>query len=133
MLPASLIASRKGDNGIVLVVGGSGIYHGAPLLSTLSALRSEVDLVYTAIPKSNVAALRSFSPNIIALPFPNDEFTIGSAKHLLKILPQKARCCRYRNGHEHNKASLSDIPHKRIEKNWIKVNFRCFCSYTRNS
>jgi ADP-dependent NAD(P)H-hydrate dehydratase len=89
MLPARLVASRKGDNGIVLVVGGSGIYHGAPLLSTLSALRSGVDLVYTAIPKSNVAALRSFSPNIIALPFPNDEFTIGSAKHLLKILPKK--------------------------------------------
>jgi NAD(P)H-hydrate epimerase len=89
ILPARLVSSRKGDNGIVLILGGSGIYHGAPLLSTLSALRSGVDLVYTAIPKSNVAALRSFSPNIIALPFPNDEFTIGSAKYLLNILPKK--------------------------------------------
>jgi ADP-dependent NAD(P)H-hydrate dehydratase len=89
ILPARLASSRKGDNGIVLVVGGSGIYHGAPLLSTLSALRSGVDLVYTAVPKSNVATIRSFSPNIIALPFANDEFTIGSAKQLLKILPKK--------------------------------------------
>jgi ADP-dependent NAD(P)H-hydrate dehydratase len=89
ILPARFAFTRKGDNGIVLVIGGSGIYHGAPLLSSLSALRSGVDLVYTAIPKSNVAALRSFSPNIIALPFPNDEFTMGSAKHILKILPKK--------------------------------------------
>jgi ADP-dependent NAD(P)H-hydrate dehydratase len=89
ILPARLASSRKGDNGIVLVVGGSGIYHGAPLLSTLSALRSGVDLVYTAVPESNIATIRSFSPNIIALPFANDEFTIGSAKQLLKMLPKK--------------------------------------------
>ena len=89
IMPPRLVSSRKGDNGIVLVVGGSGIYHGAPLLSTLSALRSGVDLVYTAIPKSIVAALRSFSPNIIALPFFNDEFTMGSARSVLKILPKK--------------------------------------------
>jgi NAD(P)H-hydrate epimerase len=34
LLPTRLVSSKKGDNGIVLVVGGSGIYHGAPLLST---------------------------------------------------------------------------------------------------
>jgi NAD(P)H-hydrate repair Nnr-like enzyme with NAD(P)H-hydrate dehydratase domain len=56
LLPTRLVSSKKGDNGIVLVVGGSGIYHGAPLLSTLAALRSGVDLVYTAVPKSNVSA-----------------------------------------------------------------------------
>jgi ADP-dependent NAD(P)H-hydrate dehydratase len=50
---------------------------------------SGVDLVYTAVPKSNIAPLRSFSPNIIALPFPDDRFSIGSAKQLLKILPKK--------------------------------------------
>jgi ADP-dependent NAD(P)H-hydrate dehydratase len=89
ILPPRLVYSKKGDNGIVLVIGGSGIYHGAPLLSTLAALRSGVDLVYTAVPKSNVVPLRSFSPNVIALPFPNDRFSIVSAKQLLKILPKK--------------------------------------------
>jgi ADP-dependent NAD(P)H-hydrate dehydratase len=89
ILPPRLVYSKKGDNVIVLVIGGSGIYHGAPLLSTLAALRSGVDLVYTAVPKSNVAPLRSFSPNVIALPFPNDRFTRGSAKQLLKMLPKK--------------------------------------------
>ncbi len=89
ILPPRLSSSRKGDNGIILVIGGSGTYHGAPLLSSLSALRSGVDLVYTAIPKSNVAAIRSFSPNIIVLPFPHDELTLRSAKSVLKILPKK--------------------------------------------
>jgi ADP-dependent NAD(P)H-hydrate dehydratase len=44
LLPPRLVSSKKGDNSIVLVVSGSGIYHGAPLLSTLAALRSGVDL-----------------------------------------------------------------------------------------
>lgn len=89
LLPPRLISSKKGDNGIVLVIGGSGIYHGAPLLSTLAALRSGVDLVYTAVPRSNIISVRSSSPNVIALPIANDRFTIGSAKKLLKILPKK--------------------------------------------
>jgi ADP-dependent NAD(P)H-hydrate dehydratase len=88
LIPPRNILSRKGDNGIVLVVGGSGLYHGAPILSSLAALRSGVDLVYTAIPKSNVFAARSYSPDIIALPLPRDNLTIGSARRLLKILPK---------------------------------------------
>ena len=47
------IYSRKGENGIALIVGGSRIYHAVPLLSSLAALRSGTDLVYTAIPKIN--------------------------------------------------------------------------------
>ena len=88
LMPPRNILSRKGDNGIVLVVGGSGLYHGAPILSSLSALRSGVDLVYTAIPRSNVFAARSYSPDIIVLPLPRDNLTIGSARRLLKILPK---------------------------------------------
>lgn len=89
IVPPRLVSSKKGDNGTVLVIGGSGIYHGAPLLSTLAALRSGVDLVYTAVPKSNIVPTRSFSPNIIVLPLPTDRFTVGSAKQLIKILPKK--------------------------------------------
>ena len=88
-IPPRLSSSRKGDNGIILIIGGSGTYHGAPLLSSLSALRSGVDLVYTAIPKSNILAIRSFSPNIIVLPLPHDDLTLRSAKSVLKMLPKK--------------------------------------------
>jgi ADP-dependent NAD(P)H-hydrate dehydratase len=36
LVPPRNTLSRKGDNGIVLVVGGSGLYHGAPILSSLA-------------------------------------------------------------------------------------------------
>ena len=89
-MPPRIESSRKGDNGIVLVIGVSKIYHGAPLLSSLAALRAGADLVYTAVPESNALAIRSFSPNLIVLPLPDDDiFTLDSAKTLLNILPKK--------------------------------------------
>src|SRR6478735_414590 len=83
------IRSRKGDNGIVLIIGGSRIYHGAPLLTSLAALRSGTDLVYTAIPKINLISSRIFSPDLIILPFPDDKLTTGSVRRLLNTLPKK--------------------------------------------
>ena len=84
-----IATSKKGDNGIVLVVGGNRIYHGAPLLASLAALRSGTDLVYTAVPRSNIVAIRSFSPNIIALPLPDDKLTVGSSNRLLAVIPKR--------------------------------------------
>jgi ADP-dependent NAD(P)H-hydrate dehydratase len=83
------IQSRKGDNGIVLIVGGSRIYHGAPLLSSLAALISGTDLVYTAIPKINLVSSRMFSPNLIFLPLPDDKLTMGASRKLLSLMPKK--------------------------------------------
>ena len=83
------ILSRKGENGISLVVGGSRIYHGAPLLSSLAALRSGTDLVYTAIPKINLISSRIFSPDLIILPFPDDKLTTGSVRRLLNTIPKR--------------------------------------------
>lgn len=84
-----IATSKKGDNGIVLVVGGNRIYHGAPLLASLAALRSGTDLVYTAVPRSNIVVTRSFSPNIIALPLPDDKLTVGSSNRLLAVIPKR--------------------------------------------
>ena len=83
------IWSRKGENGISLVIGGSRIYHGAPLLSSLAALRSGTDLVYTAIPKINLISSRIFSPDLIILPFPDDKLTTGSVRRLLNTIPKR--------------------------------------------
>ncbi len=83
------IQSRKGDNGIVLIVGGSRLYHGAPLLSSIAALISGTDLVYTAIPKINLISSRMFSPNLIFLPLPDDKLTMGSSRKLLSLMPKK--------------------------------------------
>jgi NAD(P)H-hydrate epimerase len=67
------LSSKKGDNGTVLVIGGSRIYHGALLLASMTALRAGTDLVYTAVPRSSIVRVRAFSPNIIALPLPDDK------------------------------------------------------------
>ena len=80
--------SRKGENGIVLVFGGSYIYHGAPILSSLAALRSGTDLVYTSVPKINVASTRSISPNLIVIPLVDQKLTLGAVKKLVGALPR---------------------------------------------
>ncbi len=89
LIPARSSHSKKGDNGIVLVVGGSRIYHGAPLLASLAAMRSGADLVYVAVPRSISVAIRSYSPSIIVLPLPDDRLTVGSVNKLKAMLPKK--------------------------------------------
>ena len=88
LMPPRSYSSRKGENGTVLIVGGSRFYHGAPVLATMAALRSGADLVYTAVPRSIITAVRSFSPTIIALPLPDDKLTKGSANRLIAMLPK---------------------------------------------
>jgi ADP-dependent NAD(P)H-hydrate dehydratase len=85
-----LYSSKKGDNGIVLVTGGSRNYHGAPILASMAALRCGTDLVYTTVPRSNILVTRSASPNIIALPLPDDKLTVGSANRLVAMIPKRA-------------------------------------------
>ena len=87
-IPARKSSSRKGDNGTVLVVGGSYIYHGAPILSSIAALRCGTDLVYTSVPKINVAATRSISPNLIVLPLVDQKLTKGAVRKLLGVIPR---------------------------------------------
>ena len=81
-------ASRKGNNGIVLVIGGSYIYHGAPILSSLAALRCGTDLVYTSVPKINVTPTRAISPNLIVIPLVDQKLTLGAVKKLVGALPR---------------------------------------------
>ena len=87
-MPTRNKSSRKGDNGKVLVVGGSYVYHGAPVLSSLAALRTGTDLVYTAVPKNNVQATRSISPDLIVIPLADSKLTRGSVNKLLGQIPK---------------------------------------------
>jgi NAD(P)H-hydrate epimerase len=81
-IPARNSRSRKGDNGIVLVVGGSYIYHGAPILSSIAALKCGTDLVYTSVPKVNVTPTRAISPNTIYI-LPRLEWDLQFRKETL--------------------------------------------------
>ena len=87
-IPARKSKSRKGENGIVLVVGGSYIYHGAPILSSLAALKCGTDLVYTSVPKVNVTPTRAVSPNLIVIPLVDQKLTLGAVKKLIGALPR---------------------------------------------
>ena len=87
-MPTRNKSSRKGDNGKVLVVGGSYVYHGAPVLSSLAALRTGTDLVYTAVPKNNVQATRAISPDLIVIPLADAKLTRGSVNKLLGQIPK---------------------------------------------
>lgn len=87
-IPARKSKSRKGDNGIVLVVGGSYIYHGAPILASLAALKCGTDLVYTSVPKVNVTPTRAVSPNLIVIPLVDQKLTLGAVKKLIGALPR---------------------------------------------
>ena len=86
-IPERKASSRKGENGVVLIVGGSYIYHGAPILSSLAALRAGSDLVYTSVPKINAQSTRSISPNLIVLPLVDSKLTRGAANKLLGQIP----------------------------------------------
>ncbi|MFQ5573357.1 MAG: NAD(P)H-hydrate dehydratase [Nitrosopumilaceae archaeon] len=87
-IPARKANSRKGENGTVLVVGGSYIYHGAPVLSSLAALRAGTDLVYTSVPKINAQSTRAVSPNLIVIPLVDQKLTRGAVKKLLGAIPK---------------------------------------------
>ena len=86
-IPVRKLSSRKGDNGKVLVLGGSYIYHGAPALSSLAALKTGADLVYTCVPKINVQAIRAVSPNLIVIPLVDSKLTRGAVNKMLGQIP----------------------------------------------
>lgn len=89
--------SHKGNNGRVLIVGGSIDYYGAPILSALGALKSGVDLVYLFVPECNFDVTRSLYPDFIVRRFggehgghhPSDHFTTAAISGVLEL----ARTC----------------------------------------
>mgnify|MGYP000672155337 CR=1 FL=1 len=59
--------SHKGENGRVLIVGGSDNYVGAPALTGLAVLRSGADLAIIACPETAGYAINSISPDLITV------------------------------------------------------------------
>jgi hydroxyethylthiazole kinase-like uncharacterized protein yjeF len=60
-------SAHKGDFGRVLFVGGSEVFSGAPALMSMAALRTGVDIAYTAAPEAVAHDISSMSPNLITL------------------------------------------------------------------
>ncbi len=78
-------SSHKGQNGSVLVVGGSRDYSGAPALAAISALRSGVDLSVVACPNSVASPIRSYSPDLIVKGLSNNYIHFDDTSKILKL------------------------------------------------
>jgi len=59
--------AHKGDSGRLLVIGGSEVFSGAPALVSMAALRTGVDIVYTAVPERTSHDIASMSPDFITV------------------------------------------------------------------
>jgi len=84
-IPRRETTSHKGDNGTVLVVGGSIKYSGAPVLASRAALRTGSDLVITCIPSIIADTVRSDSPNMIVRELEGDYLSSNHIPEILEI------------------------------------------------
>ncbi len=84
-LPHPKPNSHKGENGTVLILGGSETYHGAPVLCAIAASRF-CDLVYfSSTPENNAVArrMKTATPNVVVLPGNRLDFAIRRADCVL--------------------------------------------------
>ncbi len=69
-LPRPQASSHKGQNGVILIIGGSKTYHGAPILAVRAAVRF-CDLAYFSSTEENNSFARKMklsTANVIVLP-----------------------------------------------------------------
>lgn len=85
LLPRRRPDSHKGQNGRVLVVGGSIDYYGAPVLSGLGALYSGADIVYLYVPECNFEVTRSFYPDFIVRKYPGEYLVARYADEIIEF------------------------------------------------
>jgi len=78
--------SRKYDYGLVIVIGGSRIYTGSPILTGLAALRSGADVAQIIAPQRAADAAAHFSPDLITFPINGDHFVPKNSSYLLEIV-----------------------------------------------
>jgi NAD(P)H-hydrate epimerase len=84
-LPRRKKESKKGDNGRVLIIGGSRDYVGAVALAGLAALRSGADWVTIAAPEKVGYAINALSPDLVVKKYKGDDFCASRAKDILKF------------------------------------------------
>lgn len=77
--------SHKGENGEVLVIGGSEDYIGCLVLAGLAALRSGVDWVTVAAPEKVAWAVSSITPDLVVKKCKGEYFSRKHVKDMLKL------------------------------------------------
>lgn len=84
--------SHKGQNGRVVVVGGSHRFHGAPIFSALAAEASGVDLIVPIVHRCHEVVTRGASLNFIVHTFKGNSLTEGDAERVLSLLEHADSC-----------------------------------------
>lgn len=81
-------SSHKGDNGIVLVIGGSKEYVGAVYLaaSSIAAMRASSDLVFVAAPEKAAWAINKLCPDLITIKMKGDYLAERHFKEIKKYI-----------------------------------------------
>jgi ADP-dependent NAD(P)H-hydrate dehydratase / NAD(P)H-hydrate epimerase len=81
-------SSHKGDNGRILVIGGSEDYTGAVYLAAKStaALRAGVDIVRVAAPEKVAWAINSISPDLITVKLKGKNLGLAHYNSLQKLV-----------------------------------------------
>lgn len=77
--------SHKGNNGRLLVVGGSKEYSGAPAIAGMAAIGAGADLVYVASPENAADAIKSTSPDLIVKSLEGDKLSLNHLDDILNL------------------------------------------------
>ncbi|MBI2661914.1 NAD(P)H-hydrate dehydratase [Candidatus Woesearchaeota archaeon] len=76
--------SQKGENGSVLIIGGSEDYVGSLTLAGLAALRAGCDIVTVASSEKVAWAVNKYNPDLISYKMKGDTFSVKNAKEMVK-------------------------------------------------
>ena len=79
-------SSHKGNNGRLLVVGGSKDYSGAPAIAGMAAIGAGADLVYVASPQNAAEAIKSTSPDLIVKSLEGDKLSLKHYDEILSLV-----------------------------------------------
>jgi hydroxyethylthiazole kinase-like uncharacterized protein yjeF len=86
VIPKHNKKSHKGQNGEVLIIGGSEDYIGCLALAGLSALRTGIDWITIACPEKVGWALSSLTPDLVVKKIPGKYFCLRNYKEIMKLI-----------------------------------------------
>ena len=78
-------SSHKGNNGRLLIVGGSADYSGAPAIAGMAAIGAGCDLVYVASPEKSSEAIKSTSPDLIVKSLPGAKLSLSHSQEIIDL------------------------------------------------
>lgn len=86
LVPSLSNDKHKGQSGRIGVFGGSKDYTGAPYFASMSALRTGADLVYVFCAEAATQPIKSYSPELMVVPYLDVEMPVEEVQMWIKRL-----------------------------------------------